>query len=66
MGNIVYIRIVAYVLSTLAGLIPAAWAGWASYDAAAGTVVVSIEGLAVALVAAIAGSLAIFRKWGVK
>ena len=66
MERMVYIRIVAYVLSTLAGLIPAAWAGWASYDAAAGTVVVSIEGLAVALVAAFAGSLAIFRKWGVK
>ena len=66
MDNIVYIRIVAYVLSTLAGLIPAAWAGWASYDAAAGTVVVSIEGLALALVTAFAGSLAIFKRWGTR
>ena len=64
MERMVYVRITAYVLSILAGLIPAAWAGWASYDAVAGTVVVSIEGLAVALVAAFAGSLAIFRKWG--
>lgn len=66
MGNLVYIRIVAYVLSTLAGMIPAAWAGFVAYDAVAGTVTVSIEGLAVALVTAIVGSLAIFKRWGVR
>ena len=66
MDKLVYVRIVAYVLSLLAGMIPAAWAGFASYDAVAGTITVSIEGLALALVTAFAGSLAIFRKWGVK
>jgi len=43
--NPVYIRLIVYVLSTLAGLMPAAWAGFAAYDAVAGTVTISIEGL---------------------
>lgn len=66
MDKLVYVRIVAYVLSLLAGMIPAAWAGFASYDAVAGTITVSIEGLALALVTAFAGSLAIFRRWGTR
>ena len=66
MERMVYVRITAYVLSILAGLIPAAWAGWASYDAVAGTVTVSIEGLAIALVTAFAGSMAIFKRWGTR
>ena len=64
--QIVYVRLIAYVLSLLAGMLPAAWAGFAAYDAAAGTITISVEGLAVALATAIAGSLAIFKKWGVK
>ena len=64
MDKLVYVRIVAYVLSLLAGMIPAAWAGFASYDAVAGTVTVSIEGLAIALLTAFAGSMAIFKRWG--
>ena len=66
MDKLVYVRIVAYVLSLLAGMIPAAWAGFASYDAVAGTITVSIEGLVLALVTAFAGSLAIFRRWGTR
>lgn len=66
MDKLVYVRIVAYVLSLLAGMIPAAWAGFASYDAMAGTITVSIEGLALALVTAFAGSLAIFKRWGTR
>lgn len=64
--QIVYVRLAAYVLSLLAGLIPAAWAGFASYNEATGTITVSVEGLAVALVTAAAGSLAVFKKWGTR
>lgn len=64
--NPVYIRLLAYVLSTLFGMIPAAWAGWIAYDAVAQTVTVSVPGLATALATGIAVSGAIFRKWGVK
>lgn len=66
MEKMVYVRIVAYVLSLVAGMIPAAWAGFASYDAVAGTVTVSIEGLALALVVAFSGSLAVFKRWGTR
>lgn len=62
----VYIRLIAYVLSTLAGMIPAAWAGWITYDAAAGVLHVSIEGLAGALAAGLALSGAVFARWGVR
>lgn len=66
MQNLVYIRLVAYVLSMIAGAIPAAWAGFASYSEAAGTVTISLEGLAVAIVTAFAGSFTIFKLWGTK
>ncbi len=62
----VYIRMLAYVLSTLAGFIPAAWAGWLSFNETANTVTIGIEGLAAAVVSGLAVSFAIFRKWGVK
>ncbi|MEH7827093.1 hypothetical protein [Gemmobacter denitrificans] len=62
--DLVYIRLIAYALSMLAGMIPAAWAGWASYDAVAGTVTVSIEGLAAAAGAGLAMSVGIFKRWG--
>lgn len=66
MQNLVYIRLIAYVLSLLAGMIPAAWAGFVSYSEAAGTVTISLEGIATAIVTGLLGSLAIFKKWGVK
>lgn len=64
--QIVYVRLAAYVLSLAAGFIPAAWAGFASYNEAAGTITVSVEGLAIAIVTAFAGSLGIFKKWGTR
>lgn len=66
MKNLVYVRLVAYALSLLPGLIPAAWIGFVSYNEAAGTVTISLEGLAMAIVSALAGSVAIFAKWGTK
>lgn len=63
--NIVYVRLVLYVLSILVGMIPASWAGFVVYNEAAHTLTISIEGLAVAFVTAVIGSLGIFKKWGV-
>jgi len=60
----VAVRVIVYVLSAFAGMIPAAWAGWVSYDAAAGVVTVSVEGLAVALAMGLAGSFGVLAKWG--
>lgn len=62
----VYVRLIVYVLSTIAGMIPAAWAGWISYDAAAGMLHISIEGMGGAAFAGLAASVAVFRRWGVK
>jgi len=64
--NPVYIRLIVYALSTLAGLMPAAWAGFAAYDAVAGTVTISIEGLATMLAVGVTASGAVFARWGVK
>lgn len=62
----VYIRLLAYALSTLLGMIPAAWAGWISYDAAAQVVQISVPGLAAAVVAGLGLTGAVFAKWGVR
>lgn len=62
----IYIRLIVYVLSTLAGMIPAAWAGWITYDAAAGMLHVSIEGLVGAIAAGLALSGGVFARWGVR
>lgn len=64
--NPVYIRLLAYVLSTLAGMIPAAWAGWISYDRAAEMLHISLPGLATAVIAALSLTLAVFGRWGTK
>lgn len=64
--NPVYIRLIAYVLSTMFGMIPAAWAGWVSYDAAAQVVQISVPGLAAAVGAGLALTSAIFARWGKK
>jgi len=66
MNNAVYIRLLAYVLSTAAGLIPAAWAGWISYDAAAQMLQISIPGVVTAVMGGVGLTGAIFAKWGVK
>lgn len=57
-------RVIVYVLSSVAGLIPAAWAGWVVYDAAAGAVTVSIEGLALAIASGLVASVGVLAKWG--
>ena len=66
MNNAVYIRLLSYVLSTAAGLIPAAWAGWISYDAAAQMLQISIPGVVTAVMGGVGLTGAIFAKWGVK
>lgn len=62
--NLVYLRLLIYVLSTLAGMIPAGWAGLVSYDATAGVLVISLEGMAAAVAVGLGGSVAILRRWG--
>lgn len=66
MENAVYIRLIVYALSTLLGMIPAAWAGWISYDEAAQVLSVSVPGLVTAAVAGLAVTGGIFARWGVK
>lgn len=60
----VLVRVLVYVLSTVAGLIPAAWAGWVDYVPASGVITISVEGLATAIVVGLSGSFGIFAKWG--
>lgn len=66
MQNAVYIRLAVYVLSTGAGLIPAAWAGFISYDEAAQMVQISIPGVVTAIATGFSLTGAIFAKWGTK
>lgn len=67
MQNIVYIRLIVYVLSSLLGLIPPALTGWGvSFDAAAGVLSVNIEALAAAIATAFTASGVIFKLWGTK
>jgi len=65
-NNLVYIRLLAYVLSTIAGLIPAAWAGWISYNEASQMLQISLPGIATAILAGFSVTGAIFAKWGTK
>ena len=64
--NAVYIRIVVYVLSTVLGMIPAAWADFVAFNADTGTLVVQIEGLVIAVTGALAASSLVYRIWGDK
>lgn len=64
--NAVYIRLIVYTLSTVLGMIPAAWAGWIAYDASAQVLSVSIPGLVAAAVAGLAVTGGIFARWGIK
>ena len=64
--NLVYIRLLAYVLSVVAGLIPAAWAGWISYNEASQMLQISLPGMATAVTGGVGLTGAIFAKWGVK
>ena len=64
--NLVYVRIIVYVLSVVAGFIPASWAGFVSYSEATSSLTVSLEGLAMAIVTGTVGSFAVFKKWGTK
>ncbi len=64
--NIVYVRLVVYVLSLLAGMIPASWAGFVTYSEATNSLTVSLEGFGIALVTALMGSFGVFKIWGTK
>jgi len=65
-NNLVYVRLLAYVLSTVAGLIPAAWAGWISYNAVTQMLQINILGVGTAILGGLGLTGAIFAKWGVK
>lgn len=64
--NSVYVRLALYVVSTLLGMIPAAWAGWVSYDASSYRLVIDLQAVAIAVFAGSGLSLGILRRWGVK
>lgn len=66
MNNLVYIRLLAYALSVVVGLIPAAWAGWISYNEASQMLQISLPGMATAVAGGIGLTGTIFAKWGVK
>jgi len=65
-NNLVYVRLLAYVLSTVAGLIPSAWAGWISYNAVTQMLQINILGVGTAILGGLGLTGAIFAKWGVK
>lgn len=62
----VYVRLLIYVLSIVFGMIPAAWAGWISYDEASQMLQISVSGLAVAIVGGLGLTGAVFARWGIK
>lgn len=64
--NNVYVRLILYVLSTVLAMVPAAWAGFVTYDAAHQLVTISLPGLASMIATALAGSAGVFKVWGVK
>ena len=66
MPNVVYLRLLAYVMSTVAGLLPAAWAGWISYDTATQMLQISIPGIVTAVTGGLGLTGAIFAKFGTK
>lgn len=61
----VYVRLVLYVLSTAAAMIPASWAGYIVYDAANQVLQISLPGIAAAIVGGMGVSGVIFKRWGV-
>lgn len=62
----VYLRVALYVFSTVFGMIPAAWAGWVSYDAASYRLVIDIQAVAIAVFAGSGLSLGVLRRWGIR
>jgi hypothetical protein len=64
--NPVYLRVILYLLSTVLGMIPAAWAGFISYDAATQVLSVSVPGLVTAVGAGLTLGGGVFAIWGKK
>lgn len=64
--NVVYVRLLAYVLSALIGSLPAWAAGFVAFDEMANTITISVEGLVIAVTSGLAVSGGIFAKWGTK
>ena len=62
----VVLRLIAYVLSPLVAMIPAAYAGAVHWDAVNYVLTISFPGLVSAALGGLAASSAIFAKWGVK
>jgi hypothetical protein len=64
--NPVYLRLLAYVISGFAVMIPAEWAGFVAYNADAQTITLSVQGLAAAIVGGMGISSGVFALWGKK
>jgi fumarate reductase subunit C len=64
--NPVYLRLALYLASTVLGLIPAAFAGFVSFDAATNMLSINVEGLITALFAGSALTSGVFAVWGKK
>ena len=62
----IVLRLVVYALSSLLGLIPAAYAGLAVYSQATGDLTIHVSGIVAAALAGLAVTGGIFAKWGVK
>lgn len=64
--NPVYLRLLAYAVSGVLGLIPAAAAGLVTYNTATGILSIDLLGLVVAGLSAAGITGGIFAKWGIK
>ncbi len=64
--NSVYLRLALYAVSTLLGMIPAALAGFVTYNSDTDILTISVGGLITALVVGLGATGGIFARWGVK
>lgn len=64
--NPVYLRLLAYAISGLLGLIPAAFAGLVAYNDATGVLSIHLAGLVTAAIGSAGITSGIFAKWGKK
>lgn len=64
--HVTWVRVVLYVLSTVLAMLPASWAGLVAFDPETNMLMLSVPGIAAAVVTGLAGSAAVFSKWGIK
>ena len=64
--NLVYLRLAAYVVSFLLGLIPAAFAGYVQFDTETLVLTVKLQGIITAAATGYGGSLGLLNFFGKK